>query len=464
MASTDENSSDSSEIDNSSAIEQAPRPRRSVFNRDLVILCLFLFSLIGYQVWSRISAPVPPEVALTEADPDVAEAITSARKLVLSRPRTADAWGHLGMTLQAHGFSSPAQACYAEAEKLDNSSAQWPYLRATCLKELGSNEVVPCLERAVKRRGQSFVPQLVLGENLLEQNQVDPAEKQFLAVLASDPKNARAHLDLGRAARARGDLRATVEHLEHSIAIESRIRESYDLLSSSLHALGEKTRADDVQREANLRSQKASWPDPYLDQVSEREVDLSAISRRANLLFGKGDTELALKMLEHAMLKRPESASAKAGFGRMLMLCNRPADAIPQLEDALRLDPNMSVPNFYLGAAFFQQGKDHEAVKAFRRSIELQPNHAEAHYELARVLYRQHDLEGATQSARESLRFNPNFARAAQALGVFLIEQGKHEDAVLYLTQAAALAPDDKETQRFLRAAQAKLIEQSDRH
>src|SRR5467141_2261039 len=73
---------------------------------------------LGRWVWLSRQVPDPPVADLAGAEPVVAEAIGVACAAVTGNPRSASAWGHLGMVLYAHDYLSEAEPCFVQAEKL----------------------------------------------------------------------------------------------------------------------------------------------------------------------------------------------------------------------------------------------------------------------------------------------------------------------------------------------------------
>ncbi len=129
----------------------------------------------------------------------------------------------------------------------------------------------------------------------------------------------------------------------------------------------------------------------------------------------------------------------------MYVLCGRTNDAIDALEKAIDIDPSLSIPNFYLGAALAKEGRNEAAISAFQRAIELQPNFADAHYELALLYYSLDDFTLAETHLRQCLRFNQNSSLAAILLGQLLAKDGRKLEAIDLLTQAAAIDPKNED-------------------
>src|SRR5262249_30843390 len=150
---------------------------------------------VGWGLWVRWPSrmPDPPVPDLASAEPDVADAIEAARAPAAANPRSAAAWGHLGMVLHVHDYLPEAERCYAQAGKLDSIDPRWPYLEGlTQLHDpVNFGAGLGSLERAVELSGDLPAPRLRLGEALLEQGRLDEAERHFRHVLEREPTNAR---------------------------------------------------------------------------------------------------------------------------------------------------------------------------------------------------------------------------------------------------------------------------------
>ena len=75
-----------------------PRSRRRYRWVAVTAGVLVAIGLGGYLV-AWLTAPATPAVALTDADPAVADAVEAARRAVWWSPRSAVAWGRLGQVL-----------------------------------------------------------------------------------------------------------------------------------------------------------------------------------------------------------------------------------------------------------------------------------------------------------------------------------------------------------------------------
>jgi thioredoxin-like negative regulator of GroEL len=80
------------------------------------------------------------------------------------------------------------------------------------------------------------------------------------------------------------------------------------------------------------------------------------------------------------------SAHIYAELGRALMGAGRLAEAVPNLETAVALDPTRADTESDLGLALLQSGRAEEAIPAFRRAVALWPENPLIRFNLARTL------------------------------------------------------------------------------
>jgi len=187
------------------------------------LLAVALATLAGGAVcvwwWLRppTAAPViPPPIPPNIQDPEILQVIEETRQDVIDHPRSADAWGRLGMVLLAQLFDIDADHCFAEAARLDPSDARWPYGRGLLALKRNPDNALPFLRQAIaveSRPGTLSDYSMQLAEALLERRELDEAEQLFGQEYERDPSNLRAAFGLGLIAVARDDDRAAEKFL-----------------------------------------------------------------------------------------------------------------------------------------------------------------------------------------------------------------------------------------------------------
>jgi len=183
----------------------------------------------------------------------------------------------------------------------------------------------------------------------------------------------------------------------------------------------------------------------------------------------------------------PESAGVHTVLGIARMNRGQLDQAIPEFQEALRVDPNSAAAHWHLGQALATRAQD-GAIDHLRRSVELGPDNAAAQRDLVTALLRagqydeavdhlrkavpampdaavayntlgvgfvsHHKLDDAIVQFREAVRLRPTYVEAYNNLGTALAFQGKSEEAIEQFRQALALQPNYPEARRNLTIVQ----------
>jgi tetratricopeptide (TPR) repeat protein len=385
----------------------------------------------------------PPPVNLTGADPAIVAAVEEARAAVKQSPRSAAAWGRLGMVLMAHRFEAEAGACLGQAERLDPREVRWPYYHGKLLTDQDLDGAIAKLQRAVVLCGDTpDAPRLLLADTLLVRGRLDEAADQYRAVLARDPDNARARLGLGRLAYARNLLPEAVTLLRSSCLTDPRTRRACGrVLAEVLQHRGDAAAADlELQRVGGLPPD-AAWPDPLLDEVWQLHVGRKARCERARSLFNQGQVREAIDLLRQTVRDYPHSDVAWLMLGQALIGQDDYPEAERALRSAVREAPDSDENVYYLGIALLGRHDDAGAAACFRKATELRPENAEAHVQLGQCLLRQDDVAGALAAFRAAVRYHPQSDEAHVCLAEALSRQGKRAEALDHLRQALQVNP-----------------------
>jgi tetratricopeptide (TPR) repeat protein len=453
-------------------LRDSPRKRqqnRGRFAHLLLALALLsgvlLAAGLGVFLWRRASAPQGSSIEtlefeqlgldLTGADPAVISAIDAARAAVRQSPRSAKAWGQLGMILGAHTFAAEANACFLQAERLDPHEPRWPYYQGTelCLNE--PEVAIAKLQRAAELFDSHFDgARLRLGELLLRQGRPNEAEDQFRRVLRQNPDHARAHLNLARLARERGDLQASLEHLKQPMA-DVHTRKAAHLLAAEVYQrLGNETAAGQERQGAAKLPKDADWPDSLVEEITRLRTGKQVRLAAAAQLISQSKVRQAAASLRQIVQDYPDSDWAWLLLGRALLGQKDLTAAESALRNAIKLVPASMEAHFYLGVVLLLQENPQAAAASFRRAAAIKPDFAEAHHNLAHCLLRQGDRKGAIDAFRAALSCKPNYAEAHLDLAEALTKEGQDAEALVHLRYAAELNPADPRPKKLLEQMQ----------
>jgi tetratricopeptide (TPR) repeat protein len=416
---------------------------------------------LGASIWRRVALakphssenplPEPPSLAATDVDPAVMKAVLAARSAVLQSPHSAEAWGKLGMILSAHEFPSEANLCFVQAEQLDPREPRWPYYQGIELTQRDPEKGAAKLQQAIELFGDSpDAARLRLGELFLKQGRLDEAEDQFRRLLQWHPDHGRAHLDLARLALERGDLPASLNHLNRSMS-DRRTQKASRVLAAEVHQrFGEPVAADQQRRQAAQLLEDPPWPDPLMEEVLRLRTGKQVRLARADRLLSQGKQAEAIALLQGTVLDYPDSDWAWLLLGRAFLGRGELPAAEEALRSAVKLTDGSIEVQFYLGVVLLLRENTPEAASCFRRATEIKPDFAEAHHNLGHCLLRQGDRTGAVEAFRRAVNCKPNYGDAHRDLGELLAQNGQFGLALVHLRYAFQLNPAEPRGKKLL--------------
>jgi len=432
----------------------------------IVILLLgVLAGAAGWYGWRRYTAPVPPPVTREGIDPELAEAIQTARRKIQADPYSASCWGDLGKLLRAAQLYPEAVACFAQAEKLDPKNPRWPYMQGEALRLEDNRAALPPLQRAVALSGNSdtIAPFLRLAEVCLALGQNDEAEQQLHRGLEIEPDDPTVHYNLGLLALARDDLSASLDHLKRCEHSPMTRRKACIQLAAVYRRMGRTQEADTYSRKADTLAQDLSWIDPYLS-------DVLPVGRRARLdevssLEKRGDYRSAAELLSTLIQEKPEYR-LYVGLGRNLYQAGDFDGAERALRSAAALEPEKPAAHHELSRVLWSQAdklerthpklaraKYEEAADRARQALASRPDHPMTYVILGMSLRRLGKRQEALDEFRKAIQCDPNLTEGHLYLGETLAELGQVAEARASLERAKELSPDNRD----VKAALAKL-------
>jgi tetratricopeptide (TPR) repeat protein len=417
-----------------------------------VVVCALLVGGGVYLGFGRRD-PEPPGVNPTGIDPLIAAAIERERAAVREAPRSAAAWGRLGMILMVHDFRAQADVCLAQAECLDPTEPRWPYYQALGALLAGDAKTAyPKLERAIALCGNVFdAPRVRLAELLVSENRLDEAEEQFRRLLQTDPRHPRAQLGLARVAYQRGDLRGSLGYLSAAQRSEWTQKAAL-LLQAEIHQrLGNPAAAAEAQRKAATLPDDPFWPDPLNEEITALRTGKHAWRGRADRLALDGRNADAVALLQQTRRVYPDADDVWLQLGQLYLKMRDGRAAEQALRRATELAPRQHLNVYYLGVAQIVLGNLQGAAACFRKAVELKPDYAPAHHNLGKCLSETGDVAGAREAYRTALRCEPNLFESQLGLATLQANTGQLAEALEHARHAVRLRPADPAAQRLLR-------------
>jgi tetratricopeptide (TPR) repeat protein len=154
------------------------------------------------------------------------------------------------------------------------------------------------------------------------------------------------------------------------------------------------------------------------------------------VLQRRGRHAAAVAELHRASALDPAFGPSRLLAGASTIALGRPADALVDLEHAVRLMPREIAAHLQLADACERTGRIARLAEAYRAVVALAPDDPEYRYRLGKAYLR------LSQQAYERIRaIDPQAARLSQALGREYLAQGQPQRARAAFETAAARAP-----------------------
>jgi Flp pilus assembly protein TadD len=433
----------------------------------LIVFCAFCAFWCIPASYAQTPASLEEATALLQAR-RFAEAEAATRKVLATKPRSADAHALLALILDQRGQEVEAEREYQTALRLK-----------------------PNLVSALSN----------FGVLLARTNRPADAIAKFEEVLRIDPKHERAIFNLGALYAARGDYKRAVPLLEKaagSPACKTGTREPSDrallltLVNAYVHvdrrqealALSrclEETSAGDAralftlalslaeaheyaeavrlfQRTNELRPRTYEVLDNLglalynLDRLAEAQEALSSASTLASgeadplyrlglVASAQNDTKAALTHWSKALELRPVFPEVNFMIGEELLKNRLAEKSIPFYERALEQSKGQLVYYLRLGVANVRGQRYPQAREIFTRALEKYPDNSNLYFLLGYAARAEGQYDQAVTAFQKVLQLQPDNPDAHSNLGYIASQRGQHVEAERLLRRAIQLDP-----------------------
>ncbi|HTU19691.1 MAG TPA: tetratricopeptide repeat protein [Gemmataceae bacterium] len=422
----------------------------------LFLVVLTAGTVSAWSGWRWYTTPAPPVVDLTDAEPRVARSIENARAAVQREPRSAEAWGRLGLLLLAHGFTEAALPCVREAGQFDPQNPRWPYLEAEQLLPEQPAAAVPLLRRRLalcRDDDYQTAAQTRLAETLLSLGREEDAAPLLEEFLRRKPDDPRVRFDLGQLACARGDFATALDHLARAADSPFTRRKALAQMAAAYLRLGKPDCAAEYERRAAKGPADREWIDPFVTEYLQRAVDRRSRFQHAESLEARGRLGESVQLLSELVREQPDD-HAHVSLGIALAKLGDFPRAESELREALRLALDKVQANYFLSVILYRQGlaleqgdervaarrKYQQSVASGRKALRHKPDHAFAQVHVGLALQRLGEKEEALTVFRRAVETAPELSDAHLHLGEALAERGDRHEALLHLRLAQRLA------------------------
>lgn len=341
-------------------------------------------------------------------------------------PSDATTWLQVGYAEEKLGHFAEAERAYRKALEINPALADaWNSLGHYLIRMSRNAEAEEALRQAVKYR-PNFAPSwIALGDVVSQRGDKAGAKEAYEKATMADPKNAGGWFGLGLARRELGDYANAVTAMEKAVRLVPPKSAGWALLGEMQFRTG--------QRDAAFKSfQEAEKLE------SKNEAALSGLS----MYYGmSGDPGKSLDYALRALAVNSASAHHWNSKGYALLKLQRYAEAIPALETATRLQPDLTAAWVNLGEAYLRAKQLGKAISTLEQALKLAPKAADAQFFLSQAYAGSGQNDKAKDQLSLLVRQTPNFAPAWGLMTVVNLSQGNQPDALAAYTKLKLINP-----------------------
>jgi tetratricopeptide (TPR) repeat protein len=351
---------------------------------------------------------------------------------------------------------------------------------------------------------------LGLGEVFLRTGKLDQAAQEFDQELQVDPNSLRAIVRRGEVKLIRGNIDSALQDWTRAAAVDQlraerilgiretgfgdtdfeqlpdSLREQLPALAPQLHAReGSAAHLALAFLAAQSGNSISGEPEPALDVANHAEappsgtctegkvrraLDLGQFSKISGCLLRvlnpQSTPEFRIQIAQ-ALFELGDYASSLKALSGLSNQHSPPAfywraRCFEKLATAsyLRLyqaDPNSYRVHQLTGDLEAAKGHDNKAIDEYRAAVAMKPSVPNLHYSLGHLLWKDLKTAEARKEFEAELTINPRHAGALHDLGNTYLLEHQPEQALPYLTRAAAIDPGDPDIHRDLGTGYAEL-------
>lgn len=297
-------------------------------------------------------------------------------------------------------------------------------------------------------------------EEYLKAKDPKSAEREFDAVLALDPRNPEANVNLGIMAFFQGDCRNAAQHFRKTLAVEPSMAKAQALLGICEKRLGDPSarglleKSFAQRKDKQLRLQVGMELASLYDQEGEPGatavvmrslVDLDPDNVDVLFMAQRVYSQLADDTLNKLAVLAPGSARMQQVIAERLVNQADLKGAIEHYRKALQIDPHLSGAHFELGEAILQSSPadaaaEAEAQKELEAAVIADGDTAKTECEFGSIALIQSHPDQALTHYQRANQLDPNEVQAQMGLAELLMPE-KPQEAIRYLRMAVQADP-----------------------
>lgn len=281
-----------------------------------------------------------------------------------------------------------------------------------------------------------------------QRGRYEEAEAEWQSVLQSEPENLQAAIGLSRAHRSQGQLDEAEAVLKSAL---QRKADDPGLLAELADLSLERGRYEDAAAQAQT-ALKAAPEHPRARLIQARLAVENGQLQEADqgFVWFVRYYNRAQPTDAETLLVTAEGAAEYARWHSVSGIFNFIVNTL--CPDAIKADPLSWQASFQSGSLLLEKYNRAQAVPDLRQALTINPRAAEVLTALGEAALQNHDLEEAERQSAQALKIRPNLVRALQLQADVLLTRGDSGAALKVLEDARRHHPRDQGTQGRLAA------------
>ncbi|HXN23758.1 MAG TPA: tetratricopeptide repeat protein [Candidatus Dormibacteraeota bacterium] len=196
----------------------------------------------------------------------------------------------------------------------------------------------------------------------------------------------------------------------------------------------------------------------------------AGIEQLTQLLLDEGKSSDAIALLE-GIVKRSPTPGLFDLLGDAYTQMKNPVKAEQAFRQAMELEPQEASHRRGLGQALIAQAKYNEALEQYKKISQIDPDDAETYLSLAKIYQELHQLDLAEKNLLIARQHSPGSPEVIYNEAMLYQSQGRYEDAIRVLSDAAAsvktqvtLTPSSRRTLAILYQQLGRLYREVERY
>ena len=195
-----------------------------------------------------------------------------------------------------------------------------------------------------------------------------------------------------------------------------------------------------------FKSSSKSYKTQKKSIITNDKKEKFDLYKRALNLQKQGDFIQASNIYKDLIKNKFQNQEVFLNYAAVCQYMNKPNDAILLLKEAIKINPNNSIPFFKMGFILNNNGRFYESLPFAKKAIELNPNLWQGYHNLIKILINLNRPKEAKLEAINAKRLFSKNHLFDSLLGDIHSSTGDFNEAIRYYKNAISISPNDEVT------------------